>query len=81
MSRGYRTFPPYQKNEKGQRLCPVCGAAAMSRVLDSSSELIDTGEALRPVSCNACKRWFEETWVPGRPFKVRKIYYWEDEQS
>jgi hypothetical protein len=74
----YKVFPAWTKNEKGKRLCPVCGAAAIAKAGDSDSELISTGEALYPTWCKSCDATLYET-RHNRSFKVKRVYHWPDE--
>ena len=75
---GYNVYPAWKKNDKGKRLCPICGAAAIARVGDSDSELTDTSEALYPTWCKSCHATLYETRYE-RSFKVKRVYHWPDE--
>jgi hypothetical protein len=73
----YKVYPTWKKNEKGKRLCPICGAPAIARVGEQDSELTETGEALYPTWCKACDATLYETRWSG--FKVKRVYHWPDE--
>lgn len=74
----YKVFPAWKKNEKGKRLCPICGKAAIAKIWDSSDVLTETDEPLYPTYCKACDATLYETRYE-RSFKVKRVYYWPDE--
>lgn len=64
----------WKHNDKGRRLCPLCGKASMGRARKSNSET-DRGERLYSVGCKSCHKTVYET--RHSDLSVKHLYHWK----